>query len=154
MKSYRKKGAIKAVKFVRKEYDALVAEPKKLEKCTDDLKLLLKRIKKTQQGYFCASSAGMRPITDGSWICLDQGRVFTMSDENFVGKFEETLEVPGSSTQVEELTKKIQSLEAEVAERTKALEQADKEFDELKANFDKLNASIDQAQTAAKEPTA
>ncbi len=100
MKSYRKKGSVKSAQFNRKEHMELLSDEKAMADLTDEERLFLKRIKKTPQGFFCSSSSGMRPISDGSWICYDQGRVFTMSDKDFVGKFEEVVEGEGAGSEL------------------------------------------------------
>ena len=110
MQSFRKRGSVKALQFNRKFYEEYMkGEGADVDK---EVSSLLKRIKKTPQGYFCSSSSGLRPITDGSWVCIDQGRVFTMSDKDLKGKFEEITELGGAgSEQYDELALEYKELE-------------------------------------------
>lgn len=135
MKTYRKKGVIHAVKFNKKAYEELVNDEKKLSKQSNELRILLKRIKRTQNNYFCAASAGMRPISDGSWLCFDTGRVFTMSDRDFVGKFEEFSDELKASdnaeNEVTDLLVEIGKKDLEIFEMGESIKRKDTEFDKL-----------------------
>lgn len=151
MKSYRKKGSIKALQFDRKEYVELIQDEELMAELGKEEQKLLQRVKKTPQGYFCSSSSGLRPISDTSWICEDQGRVFTMSDKDFKGKFEESLNAGDKVIANDELLDANQSLNEDLelsqGARKELADKLTKVSDELEqkiVEFDKIEEAHKQ----------